>query len=340
MKFLKKYPVALVISILVIAGSIVYGIWNQPAAMLSPAYGTWVLDDANVLSASTESSLQTANNALYAKYGAHIAVATVNNVNGQDISEYAYQLAYTWSLDTYDMILLLDIGGQDYYLAPSSVLEPYLSNNDVSSYLYRYLEPYFATGDYDSGVMALFDALNDWYAAHDPAGGALNGASSYYEAPSSGFGTSLIHMGIAAAVIAVIFLVVFLIVILSAIDSIRYAVYRRRYIGVPPVAFLPILFWHGPGWGWYTRRQHMSNVHFHPHDDWRKPPGGGFGGGGSGGGIFGGGRSSGGFSGGFGSGRGGGFSGGFGGGRSGGFGGGFGGGRGGGFGGGFGGGRR
>ncbi len=119
MKFFKKYPVAVVITILVIAGSIVFGISKMPAPMLAPSYGTWVLDDANVLSDSAEEALQWANNSLATDYSAHIAVATVNNVKGRDISEYTYELASEWSLGTYDMILLLDIGGQEYYLALS-----------------------------------------------------------------------------------------------------------------------------------------------------------------------------------------------------------------------------
>lgn len=47
----------------------------------------------------------------------------------------------------------------------------------------------------------------------------------------------------------------------TLIDSARYTAYRQRYYGVvnPPYVFRPILFWHGPSYGWYRRR-------------WRQPP--------------------------------------------------------------------
>lgn len=59
-------------------------------------------------------------------------------------------------------------------------------------------------------------------------------------------------------------LVILLAIVLVAatlIDSARYTAYRQRYYGVvnPPYVFRPILFWHGPSYGWYRRR-------------WRQPP--------------------------------------------------------------------
>jgi len=342
MKALKKYPVAVVITILVIIGSIALGIWKAPAAMLSPSYGTWVLDDANVLSPSTESALQASNNALSAQYGAHIAVATIDSAKGWDLWNYNYELASRWSLATYDMILLLDIGGQNYSLIQSDALVDYISDSQLNAYLNTALEPYFAVGDYDSGVLALVAALQGWYETNEPA--TIIGGTPSYSGESGYSDGSYAQMGAASAVILIVFLVIGLLIILSAIDNMRYAGYRRRYVGAPPVVFWPVLFWHRPGSGWYTRRHNMPTSHFHNSGGGRRPPGGGFGGGSGG---FGGGPRppSGGFGGsrggGFGSSRGGGF-GSFGGSRGGGFGGsrggfgggGFGGGRGGGFGGG------
>ncbi len=178
--------------------------------------------------------------------------------------------------------------------------------------------------------MALFNQLSTWYSEQDPASHINTGGSSYATDYDSYGYSPYVGMSTAGAIIFIIFLAFVLIIVLSAIDSARYASYRRRYTGVPPIAFIPILFWHRPGSFWYTRRHNMPNSHFHRHDDWRRPPGGGFGGGPKppGGGF---GRG-GGFSGGGGFGRGGGFGGGGGFGRGGGFGGGGGFGRGGGFG--------
>ena len=149
--------------------------------------------------------------------------------------------------------------------------------------------------------------------------------------------------------------VVIVLIVATIADQYRYNDYRRRYYGVPnpPVTFRPILFWHGPRWGWYRRRWYAP-----PPPPPRPPRGGpgpgggnfgGFGGGPGRPGHFGGSRPNrpggsgrpGGFGGAGGFQRGGGFGGNHGAGRSSGRGGGFGGGRSGGsFGGGRGGGRR
>jgi uncharacterized membrane protein YgcG len=200
----------------------------------------------------------------------------VDNVKGWDIDTFTYELAYEWDLGTYDMILVLDIGGQNYYLAPSSSLQGYMTNNTISSYLNKYLEPYFASGNYDGGVLALYDALSGWYETHDPS---AHSGSSYQQydnyGSTSGF-SQYATLGIAGTVISVIFFIIILLLILSIIDNARYYSYRRRYVGVPPIAFYPILFWHGPGWGWYTRRHHMPDAHFRDRPGPR-PPGGGHG---------------------------------------------------------------
>lgn len=365
MNVFKKYPVAVLIAALVIAGSVLLGQWRAPAPMLTPSYGTWVLDEAGVLSPATETQLEELNRQLANKYGVHIAVATVNSTKGWDIWEYNYRLAAEWGLGTWDMIVLLDIGGQSASLVQSDALVDYISDDELTYYARSYLESDFYSGNYDRGVMALVNALGQWYGNFESSGAAGQNTDPGY---SYSYGQTY-NPGPEATVVLMLVLVIILIVVLSALDSMRYASYRRRYVGTPPVGFMPILFWHGPRSGWYRRRMVM------PDSRWRRPPpgprpprGGGFGGGpgpgprppggGFGGGPrppFGGGPrppSGGGFGGSFGGfsggsrggskggGFGGSFGGGFGGSRGGSFGGGFGGGRGGGFGGGFGGGRR
>ena len=181
-----------------------------------------------------------------------------------------------------------------------------MTDSQVSSYMDQYLYEDAMAGKFGDGVVKLFTGVNEFYVDQYGLGYLSKGSSSYNSRTDT--------------IISVIALVVILVVIASILDSLRYTSYRQRYYGVvnPPYVFRPILFWHGPGYGWYQRR-------------WRRPPppppGGPRGPGGPGGfnGFHG---PSGGFSG----GRGGGFGGSRGGGFSGGRGGGFGGGRGGGFG--------
>ena len=165
---------------------------------------------------------------------------------------------------------------------------------------------------------ALFSALDQVYV--NTYGTSAGGDSHYY------------YSGSLDAVITVVTVVIFLAVllaVLTAIDTARYNAYRQTYYGVatPPFVFRPILFWHGPGYGWYRRHWHQPPPPPPRGPRGPTPPrGGGFGGGFSShrGGGFSSSRGSG-FGGSFGGSRGGGFGGsrggGFGGGRGGSFGG-------------------
>ena len=125
----------------------------------------------------------------------------------------------------------------------------------------------------------------------------------------------------AGSIFGIVILIAFVVILLSWIDRRRYRTWYGRYghMSVPPVAFVPWVFWHRPGGRWW---------HHHgpggPHGPGpggfggfggppRRPRGGGFGPGGFGPGSFGGGHG-GGHGGGFGGGHGGGFGGGHGGG--------------------------
>ncbi len=347
MKFLQKRSVAILLTIVMIAAGIGLGQVRANQAPPPPttgqaaldtslptsAYETWIWDEAEVFSSGDEKQICLYNANWDRRYTSLLAVAAVKAVDG-DLADYAYELGNEIGLGQGDALLVLDIGGREAYLATENdFADQLLSDTQVTSYLNLYLYEDFINGNYGKGVLTFMSALND----------------RYVEVFGSG-NSGTIHLGESkgSSLMGIIGLVVILLVIASIVDRLRYNSYRQRYYGVPnpPYIFRPILFWHGPTFGWYRRR-------------WRRPPpppppkgprgpgsfGGGFGGTGgftqnNRGGGFGGSSRGGGFGssrgGGFGSSRGGSFGGssrggGFGGSRGGGFGGGS---RGGGFGGG------
>ena len=341
MKFFQKTWVAVAITLVMIAAAIFIGrtredtIPNSPASVgLDTSLSTsqsasFLWDEAGVLSDSEERQINLYNANWLERYDSLVALALVPSVTG-NIDNYAYDLAMDWELAAADAVLVINTGEGDAYLLPGDNYP--LSDSQITSYLNTYLYDGVASGNYASGVLNLYQEINQFYVDNYGLGYLESG-------PAYGGGRSV--------AVSVVVLLVILVVIASIVDSLRYTEYRRRYYGVvnPPVVFRPILFWHGPGWGWYRRRWHRPP----PPPPPRRPggpgpgsrPGGGFSGfqgpRGSGGGSFGGSRRGGGFSsgsrgGGFGGSRGGGGfrGGGFGGSRGGG---GFGGGRGGGFGG-------
>ena len=333
MEMLKKRWVAVVITLLVIALSICIGLMRAPTGSDLPdtdtvqsldtsldiePYRTWLWDEAGVLSSGTEDALCLYNANWDARYQSLVAVAAVLDTDGQAIEDYAFTLANDIGLTARDALLVVDTGAVNAYLAMGDSFLTSLTGGDVSTLLDQNLYAPLKAGDCGEGVTALFAALDQIYVDSYGASGTVSAAAGS-------------TMGSLMTVTTLVVFVVVLLAVLSAVDTARYNAYRRTYYGVPnpPVVFRPILFWHGPGYGWYRRHWHRPPPP-PPGGGPRPPRGGGFGGGFGNhrGGGFGGSRG-----GGFGGSRGGGFGGSRGGGVGGSRGGGFGGSRGGGFGG-------
>lgn len=336
MKLFQKTSVAVALTIIMIAAAIGIGQWRAQSAdpveetaqstgldssLSTSAYAKWIDDQADVLTDQQEEQIALFNANWVKRYDSLIAVATRTSIDGS-IDDYAYDLGVQIELAAADGILVINAGTGDCYLAVGPDYP--MTDSQVSSYMDQYLYEDAMAGQFGDGVVKLFTGINEFYVDQYGLGYLSKDSASY----SSRFNT----------IVSVVLLVVILVAIASILDSLRYSSYRQRYYGVvnPPYVFRPILFWHGPGYGWYRRRWHRPPP---PPPGGPRGPGGpggpgGFNGfhgpsGSSRGGGFGSGPRGGGFG-----GRGGGFSGGRGGGFGGSRGGGFSGGRGGGFGGG------
>ncbi|MGN0968026.1 MAG: TPM domain-containing protein, partial [Oscillospiraceae bacterium] len=284
--------------------------------------------------------------------GAVVAVATVPDAKGWDLGDFCLDLGDKWGLSGQDMILVLDIGGDNYWLVQGYDLVDSFSDDMAGQYARQFLENDFAANNYGAGVVKLFDALCAWY---DSAPVALTqvpsnaGMVSFYDGGP-------VHRSGGIGFGSVLLLILFVVILIVAVDAMRYSSYRRRWVGVmPTVIYRPFIFGRprrrrapppprgprppsggGPRPGSTPRPPsggpRPGSTPRPPSGGTRRPPtGGSFGGGRTGGSSFSGGRSGGSFGGGrtgggsFGGGRSGGS---FGGGRSGGsFGGGRGGGR-------------
>ena len=269
-------------------------------ALDTSPYTNRLSDGADVLSSSVEDTVCLYNANWDARYGTLVALATVNGTGGLSLSDYAYQLGEELGLGSRDALLVLDIQGQDAYLATGPDLDARFGADTVTQYMDQYLYTDFMAGDYGEGVEDLYGALDGYFAAH------LSAAQVQPQQPQP------VRSWDGGWLIDLIFWLAILFAILTLIDRARYNAYRARYYGVavPPVVFRPILFWHGPAYPWYRRHWHRPPPP--PPRGPRPPRGGGFSGFGGGfpprGGGFGGGRGGGGFSrgGGFGGSRGGG----------------------------------
>lgn len=292
--------------------------------VVDPTEQFYVADYADVLETDTESHIVQVNDQLYSACGAQICVVAVDFIGSAEIEDYAMTLANEWGIGSAEkdngLLLLLVTGAQDYYATQGRGLESYLSSGQLSDILYEYLEPDFATGDYDAGVRKVFDRLAELVGSY--YGVLLDDASQEAEnLPQAGSADPLpevlpqevpARQGFSLGGASFVLILIVVVGILLVIGVVISAVTRP---------FRPVRRYHAPRppffGGFFA--PHPPRPHRPPRPP-RPPRGGGFGGfGGHSGGGFGGGRSGGGgsFRGSFGGGRFGG-GGGFGGGRSGG----------------------
>ena len=123
---------------------------------------TYIQDDANVLSASTETVLANRNAGLINRYGVAIGVVTCN-YGRDDLYDYTIQRAEDMGLSDYDFVVVLDIRGGVYGMIQGMALVNDFTDDDCARYARDYMERYFAAGDYDSAVRDITEMLELWY---------------------------------------------------------------------------------------------------------------------------------------------------------------------------------
>ena len=157
----KKYMAVLLLLLLL------FCIPTAALAVVEAPESIYVGDYANVLSDETEQYIIEKNQALAAATGAQIVVVTVDFLDGMEIEDYAYTIFNEWGIGDAEknngLLLLLTIGEENYWAMQGQGLEGVLSSGTLGDYLYDYLEPDFAVGDYDAGVYQVFRAFLGWF---------------------------------------------------------------------------------------------------------------------------------------------------------------------------------
>ena len=258
MKFFKNKTVAWIITGLVIAGCLGYGLVQSytvqtpvtPAAEQQvPVTVSWVKDDAGLLSASTESRLDEYNARWDNDYRSVVAVLTVDSVGSQDMEDYAYDYGERWGLGENDMLMLISDRDAEYYFVPSySEIVP---DGMVKAALYDEFNDEYAEGDYDEALLDFFDEMDGVYDAYAPH--AFSGSVSYNNPVQDN-----------ASIISLLFVVIVILLIFNAIDKARYRTWYRRYgmMSTPTVQFVPLVFWHRAGGSWFRR---MNSLYRNPY---------------------------------------------------------------------------
>lgn len=170
----KKQGVAWVLTIVMVCVAVGIGYAKAPVNNPAPEpelpgapndAASFVWDDADVLSSETVRALDQRNERLWKQHGVSIGVVTCN-YGRDDLDQYAMKRAEEMGLGGFDMIVALDISGDNYWLIQGIDIRRDFTDQDCSDYAYEYMEYDFARGFYGDGLLSLTEALESWYEAY------------------------------------------------------------------------------------------------------------------------------------------------------------------------------
>ena len=233
MKFYQKRGFALVVLILAIIGSGVYGISKKPAALPEVSYYNWICDEAGLLDQETRQTIQDYNTAWNKQYYAVVAVAAVDDIRGWSSEDYARELGARWGLGANDMLLLLVKSG-DWYVACGDDLADQMTDTQQTKLKTALDTPYYA-GDYSQAAV-------DFFRQSDVILAQTLGQSGSHQQPAQNRDWQQPSAASGVSVSGVILLIVGIFVIWSLLDRMRYNRYRRRPVVAGGPVYYPI-FW-------------------------------------------------------------------------------------------------
>ena len=253
-----------------------------PSGPTYPPLTGRVVDNADLLPPADEAALTAQLAALERATSRQLVVATVPDMGGYDIEEYANGLFRQWQLGqrTANNGVLLLVARQErkIRIEVGYNLEAVVTDALASRIIREQIRPRFRADDYAGGIHAGTDALLAQLQA--PPEAAEQAAVQAQQAESQA-GSGRRRGGEASPLALIFWLGVTLFIVIGMVGS---GLGGRRYRGRRRGWGGPIVLW-GPGWGggWGRRGG---------WDDWGGGGGGSWGGGGFGGGGFSGGGGS------------------------------------------------
>ena len=253
------------------------------AALSFPQFTGLVTDAANVIPADQQAALEAKLQALQQQTGRQLVVATVPDLQGDDIADYGYQLGRAWGVGVKGMdngaILIVAPNEHKVRVEVGYGLEPVLTDAFSSVVIQQAIVPRFKAGDMVGGISAGVDALAQQLSLpDDEAKAKLAAAVKQYDQSHARHGGGHFPLG------AVIWIVIVGVVVLSHIG--RGMGRARRYSRGSGGSDWPI-------WLWAASEAMRDSGH---HSSWgggsSSGGGGGGGGGWMGGGFTGGGGGS------------------------------------------------
>lgn len=234
---------------------------------------SYVSDNAGVLPQVTKDYLNQSSNRYAATTGSGIYVVTVKNTGGKSLQDYTYAKFAGVAAGPRDVMLVLDIGGDNYHVLQGKSIDRVLTNDRISGILNTVLEPKFAAKDYAGGATGTANAFYNFFLARaDAASGKAAGssasaaASTVSKAPvTAKEPVELVPVSRSKGMMILgIFLVLVALISLAAASRNRYvARYGTRINPHNPRNIRRYGVWTGqPGYG-YSQRRRYRRPHHH-----------------------------------------------------------------------------
>ncbi|MEK3671554.1 TPM domain-containing protein [Paenibacillus sp. FSL R10-2771] len=129
----------------------------------------YVSDNAGVFKQVTKDYLNQSSNRYAATTGSGIYVVTIKNPGDKSLQDYTYAKFAGVAAGPKDVMLVLDIGGDNYHVLQGKAIDGVLTNERIGGILDTVLEPGFAAKDYAGGATATANAFYSFFLARADA---------------------------------------------------------------------------------------------------------------------------------------------------------------------------
>lgn len=141
-------------------------VWILPVKAMNipnPNSSFYVLDQANLISTSTELDIIEISEALYYETEAQIVLVTLDNLSGYDLEQYSVQLFREWGIGDKDknngVLIILALEEREVRIEVGYGLEGAIPDSVAGRILDEYMLPNLQEGNYDQAFSETYNAV-------------------------------------------------------------------------------------------------------------------------------------------------------------------------------------
>lgn len=141
-------------------------VWILPVRAMNipnPNSSFYVLDQANLISTSTELDIVDISESLYNETEAQIVIVTLDNLSGYDLEQFSVQLFRDWGIGKKDknngVLIILALAEREVRIEVGYGLEGAIPDSVAGRILDEYMLPNLQEGNYDQAFTETYNAV-------------------------------------------------------------------------------------------------------------------------------------------------------------------------------------